>query len=71
MTKLVKIRTACGMSQVELSKRSGVSRGAIRKIEDGRSSPTLTTVYKLAAALEVHPTMLLDYEKVAGAEQAR
>lgn len=51
---LVRIRTRRGMTQEELSDRSGVHVSTIRKLEQGgRSSCTLETLNRLARALAV------------------
>lgn len=41
------------LSQYELARLSGVSRSAIILIEMGKSSPTMSTLQKLSAALGV------------------
>lgn len=59
------VRTSRGMSQQALSEISGVSRNQISNLErntNGRHSmadPALSTVYRLALALEVPPSVLL------------
>src|SRR5687767_13416675 len=45
------MRVASGLSQRELSRRSGVSQGLISRIERGRSVPTLEVACRLAAGL--------------------
>lgn len=40
-----------GVSQRELSKRSGVMQAEISKIEQGKGNPTLSTIHKLAKSL--------------------
>ena len=37
----------------------GISNSHLRKIEAGETSPTLVTVWKIAAVLEVDPDILL------------
>lgn len=46
-----------------LAARSGVSRGMIIQIEQARTNPSVGTTVKLADALGVSITTLLDYEK--------
>lgn len=55
---LYEIRRQRGISQLELSKRSGVSYGYISELENGIKSPTIDTICKLAKALEVDPSEL-------------
>lgn len=57
-------RIAAGMSQEALSFESGVQRNFISRIEIGQNQPTITTIFKLAAALQVPPADLIrDTEK--------
>lgn len=52
--KIRDVRTAKGMSQVELAERSGVSRFTIIALETGSLTNThFSTVLKIAKALEV------------------
>jgi transcriptional regulator with XRE-family HTH domain len=62
---LRKLRQAAGMSQEQLGLESGVQRNFISLIETGQNQPTITTVFKLAAALNVRPSkMILESEKL-------
>lgn len=45
-------RVQKGYTTRELSERSGISRAAINKIENGKVSPTVNTLEALAEALE-------------------
>lgn len=45
---LMKERTAAGLTQLELAKRSGIRQSNISRIEQGESIPTLITLSKLA-----------------------
>ena len=45
-------RVACGMSQRELSERSGIRQADISRIERGAGNPTEGTLQRLASALE-------------------
>ncbi len=68
-----------GMSQSELADRMGVSRAYISRILNAPPNITLLTIARLAVALEVTPTVLLNGEsrgapsagKSAGAELAQ
>ena len=52
--KLKEVREAKKMTQEELAKESGISRGTIAAIESGRAETTTTkTLLKLAKALDV------------------
>ena len=49
-----------GMSQENLAVASGLHRTEISLLERGERQPRLTTIVKLARALEVVPAQLLD-----------
>jgi transcriptional regulator with XRE-family HTH domain len=41
------------LSQIELAQRANVARGAVQKIEEGRGTVTLDTVFKLLRTLSL------------------
>lgn len=45
-------RIKCGMEQREFSRVVGISNSHLRKIEAGETSATLSTIAKLASALD-------------------
>ena len=49
--KLKELRKSLKISQQELSKRSGVSRDKISRIEKGQQNATLKTIYRLSSAM--------------------
>lgn len=53
-------RMAKGLTQRELAEMTGVSRGFIGDIECDRTAPSVKTTLKIAAALEVSVSSLLD-----------
>jgi len=54
LTKLVLIRrTELGITQQELAERMGTSHSVISRIESGRHNISMTTLHRLARALEV------------------
>jgi transcriptional regulator with XRE-family HTH domain len=53
-------RKKLGLTQEQVSERSGVQAGEISRIECGKRDPQVSTVEKLAAAVEVQPGRLLD-----------
>jgi transcriptional regulator with XRE-family HTH domain len=53
-------RKKLDLSQIEVSQRSGVEQGEISRIERGIRDPQVSTVEKLAAAVEMPPGRLLD-----------
>ena len=56
---LKKVRTGKGMSQGDIAKELGVSRGYLSNIEHGKMNPTLTTIVNLAKALGVTSDALI------------
>jgi transcriptional regulator with XRE-family HTH domain len=56
-------RTERGFTLDTLAARAGVSRGMLIQIEQARTNPSLGTVIKIADALGVSITTLLDYEQ--------
>jgi transcriptional regulator with XRE-family HTH domain len=61
------------MSQEQLAEKSGVARDTISKLETGQRKAYPTTIRKLAAGLEVEPTLLLgdvEYSEAGPAENS-
>jgi transcriptional regulator with XRE-family HTH domain len=54
------IRTRQKLSQTQVSTRSGIHATEVSRIERGLRDPRLSTVVRLARALEVRPARLLD-----------
>lgn len=50
---LKRIRTDKGISQSDIAKSLGVSRGFVSNIENGKRNPTLATISRLAKAISV------------------
>ena len=59
-TKLNQLRTREALTQRDLSERTGLTIAAISRIEQNQVEPRLSTVRKLADALGVHPTQLIE-----------
>lgn len=57
---LVRCRKQAGLSQEELGERANLHRTAIGLLEKGARVPRIDTLVKLAAALEVSASDLLD-----------
>ena len=55
IAKIKSIRIKKGISQMELSLRSNMSQSFIANIEKGKKQPSVFTLLKIAAALEVNP----------------
>lgn len=54
------LRHERAMTQEALAKKAGISRAYLARMETGRHEPTLTTLRKLAKALGVAVTALLE-----------
>lgn len=57
--KLKEIRTRRFLTQEELAERAGVSPATIVRVERNQAEPHISTMRKLAQALNVDPTELL------------
>lgn len=57
---LKKARKAAGMKQIELSEKAGISVNAVRLYEAGKTVPNLDTLAKLARAMGLYASDLID-----------
>jgi DNA-binding XRE family transcriptional regulator len=55
-----RLRTAAGLTQTALAKRSGVNRAGVSRMERGRQNPTAVTLGRLAKTLRVSPASFFD-----------
>jgi len=53
---LLEIRNKHGITQIELAKKSGLTRQCISLIESGQASPTILSFLKIAKALNIPAT---------------
>lgn len=53
-------RKKLGLTQEEVAERSGVQAGEVSRIEHGKRDPKVSTLEKLAKAVEQPPGRLLD-----------
>lgn len=60
MVLLWDIRTAKGLTLVQLAEISGIGKSTLNNIENGKVSPTLFQLETLAIALDVKITDLFD-----------
>ncbi len=51
MKAMLDARNAEGLTQKELSARSGIAQGDISKLENGNANPSIKTLQRLAAAM--------------------
>jgi transcriptional regulator with XRE-family HTH domain len=59
-SRVKQLREARGMTQEALAKRAGLSRGYLARLETARQDPRLSVVEKLARALRVKASELID-----------
>jgi DNA-binding XRE family transcriptional regulator len=62
--RIKRLREEAGMSQTELANAVGVSRGLVGQWESHRKKPGREVLRKLARAIMVNPTVLLDDVRV-------
>lgn len=55
-------RTRAGLTQAQLAERMGTSSSAISRLEGGGTVPTVTTLARLAEALDLQLSVVLDGE---------
>jgi transcriptional regulator with XRE-family HTH domain len=59
-TNLREARERLGLTQEQVADRSGVHSTEVSRIEAGKRDPQVSTLRRLAAAVEVKPGQLLD-----------
>jgi transcriptional regulator with XRE-family HTH domain len=57
---LRQMREERGWSQEQLAAQAGLNRSYLGEVERGSAMPTLTTVAKLASALEIRLSLLIE-----------
>ena len=57
-----RIRNERGFTQKELSKKIGTTQQNLAQYENGKRNPKIETIYKIADALEVDISELLEYK---------
>lgn len=56
---IIRIRKLNDLSQIELAARLNIEDSALRRIEKGKTNPTIRTLYRIASELGVEVTELL------------
>ncbi len=57
--RLKQIRTRRALTQEQVAKRANITTAAVARIERNEAEPRMTTLHKLAQALEVDPAELV------------
>src|SRR2546428_8058099 len=68
-TSIRSLRLRNGLSQRQLALRMQVPRTYVSKIENDKATPTLSSVQRLATALEISVTELLEHSTGTGSRQ--
>ncbi len=58
--RIQNLRQKKHMSQMDLALEAGISQGFLAMVESNRKVPTITTIFKIAQALDIHPSTLLE-----------
>jgi transcriptional regulator with XRE-family HTH domain len=64
--RLAEVRKTKGLSQERLALESGLARSYLGGVERGQRNIALLNIYRLAEALGVHPTLLLESPSASG-----
>lgn len=64
MLKIKEYREKKGISQAKLAKLVNITAGAVGHYEIGFREPNLEMITKIAIALEVDPSDLIDFKKI-------
>ncbi len=59
---LKELRTRAALTQAELAEKAGLTTAAVARIERDEAEPRMTTIRKLAGALDVKPVELVKGE---------
>ena len=69
--RIQKLRTERRMSQMDLAVEAGISQGFLAMIETKRKIPTIMTIFKLAKALNVRASALMEDEDTLREQKKR
>lgn len=61
--RIYEYRLSLGMSQAELAGRAGLAQANLSNIEKGKRDLTVSTLLRIASALEVKPSRLIDADE--------
>jgi transcriptional regulator with XRE-family HTH domain len=60
-TRIADLRKEKGYTQERLAAEAGIDRVALANIETRRRRPTVTTIYRLARAMDLHIQQFFDF----------
>lgn len=67
--KLREVRERLLVTQADLAERTGIAEATISRLENGMQRPRISTVRKLATALDVAPEELIVWGEDASGEE--
>jgi DNA-binding XRE family transcriptional regulator len=59
--KIKEIRVLKKMTQLELASKIWIDDSSLRRIESGKTNPTLKTIYRIASAFEIEVTEIFSF----------
>ncbi|MEN1969483.1 helix-turn-helix transcriptional regulator [Lentibacillus sp. N15] len=62
MNNIKKYREKSGLKQIDLVRKTGLSKAAISLFENGKSTPSMNSAYKIAKALDATIDELFIFE---------
>lgn len=65
---MIDARRASGLTQKELSERTGIAQGDISKLENGNANPSIRTLQRLAAGMGM--TLKIEFTPKASVDTA-
>ena len=63
-TRIQEERLARKLSQLDLALEAGISQGYLAMVESHQKIPTITTIFKIAHALNISPTELFEKQDI-------
>jgi transcriptional regulator with XRE-family HTH domain len=69
--KIKEIRVKKKMTQLELASKIGIDDSSLRRIESGKTNPTLKTIYRIASAFEIEVTEIFSFTIVTQTKEGK
>ena len=69
--KIKEIRVLKKMTQLELASKIGIDDSSLRRIESGKTNPTLKTIYRIASAFEIEVTEIFSFTIVTQTKEGK
>ncbi len=63
-TRIQEERLSRKLSQLDLALEAGISQGYLAMVESHQKIPTITTIFKIARALNINPTELFEKQDI-------